>query len=251
MTAATATTLAFVQGRGLSKTFGHVRALQDVDVDIFQGEILAIVGDNGAGKSTLTKILSGVHQPDRGEITINGRQERISDPHRAHELGISTVFQNLALIDCRDVASNLFLGREPTRWFLLVDRRKMRQDAEKIMSELHVHLPSLEAEVGQLSGGQRQSIAIGRALSRSSTIILMDEPTAALGIKESRQVLDLILHLRSEGNGIVIISHNLRHVFSVADRIMVLRRGRLAGVRQKSETTPDDIVKLIVGAEVL
>jgi len=251
MTAATATTLAFVQGRGLSKSFGHVRALQDVDIDIFQREILAIVGDNGAGKSTLTKILSGVHQPDEGEITINGRKERINDPHRAHELGISTVFQNLALVDCRDVASNLFLGREPTRWLLLVDRRKMRQDAEKIMSELHVHLPSLETEVGQLSGGQRQSIAIGRALSRSSTIILMDEPTAALGIKESRQVLDLILHLRAEGNGIVIISHNLRHVFSVADRIMVLRRGRLAGVRQKSETTPDDIVKLIVGAEVL
>jgi ABC-type sugar transport system ATPase subunit len=251
MTAATVTTLAFVQGRGLSKMFGHVRALQDVDIDIFQGEILAVVGDNGAGKSTLTKILSGVHQPDKGEITINGREERISDPHRAHELGISTVFQNLALVDCRDVASNLFLGREPTRWLLLVDRRKMREDAGKIMNDLHVHLPNLEAEVGQLSGGQRQSIAIGRALSRSSTIILMDEPTAALGIKESRQVLDLILHLRAEGNGIVIISHNLRHVFSVADRIMVLRRGRLAGVRQKSETTPDDIVKLIVGAEVL
>jgi ABC-type sugar transport system ATPase subunit len=251
MAAAMTSAPAFVHARGLSKSFGHVRALQGVDVDIFQGEILAIVGDNGAGKSTLTKILSGVHQPDRGEIRINGRPEKIGNPRIAQELGISTVFQNLALVDCRDVASNLFLGREPTRWRFFVDRHKMLGDAGKIMLSLRVHLPNLEAEVGQLSGGQRQSIAIGRAVSQSSRIIIMDEPTAALGIKESRQVLDLILHLKTEGNGIVVISHNLRHVFSVADRIMVLRKGRLVGVRQKSEITPDDVVKLIVGVEVL
>jgi ABC-type sugar transport system ATPase subunit len=239
----------YIQARALSKSFGHVRALESVDVDIFEQEVLAIVGDNGAGKSTLTKILSGVHQPDAGEIQVGGRREEIGNPRRALELGIATVFQNLALVDCRDVAANLFLGREPTRWGF-VDKRKMVRDAAAIMAGLSVHLPSIEAEVGQLSGGQRQSIAIGRATSQHSRIIVMDEPTAALGIRESRQVLDLILRLKEAAHGVVIISHNMRHVFSVADRIQVLRRGQVAGVRYTSGTTPDEIVRLIVGAEL-
>jgi ABC-type sugar transport system ATPase subunit len=240
-----------VQARGLFKSFGHVRALQNVDLDIRQAEVLAIVGDNGAGKSTLTKILSGVYQPDRGEISVNGHVVRISNPHQARELGIATVFQNLALVDSRDVAANLFLGREPTRWKFFVDRKKMVADAQRVVSELRVNMPSMTVDVGQLSGGQRQSLAIGRATAQHGRVILMDEPTAALGVRESRKVLDLIRHLKSSGTGLVVISHNLRHVFSVADRILVLRRGRVAGVRDKHTTTPDEIVKLIVGVENL
>jgi len=241
----------FVRGRALSKSFGHVRALQDVDLDIRQAEVLAIVGDNGAGKSTLTKILSGVYQPDRGEIQVNARVVRISNPHEARELGIATLFQNLALVDSRDVAANLFLGREPTRWKFFVDRKKMIADAQRVVSELRVNMPSMTVDVGQLSGGQRQTLAIGRATAQQGRIILMDEPTAALGVREARKVLDLIRHLKSTGTGLVVISHNLRHVFSVADRILVLRRGRVAGVRDKGATTPDEIVRLIVGAESL
>ena len=241
----------FVRGRGLSKSFGHVRALQDVDLDIRQAEVLAIVGDNGAGKSTLTKILSGVYQPDRGEIQVSGRAVRINNPHEARELGIATVFQNLALVDSRDVAANLFLGREPTRWKFFVDRKKMIADAQRVVAELRVNMPSMTVDVGQLSGGQRQTLAIGRATAQQGRIILMDEPTAALGVREARKVLDLIRHLKSTGTGLVVISHNLRHVFSVADRILVLRRGRVAGVRDKAATTPDEIVRLIVGVESL
>ena len=241
----------FLRGVGLSKSFGHVRALQDVDVDIYEAQVLAIVGDNGAGKSTLTNILSGVFQPDRGEIRISGDPVQVRNPHMARNLGIATVFQNLALVDTRDVACNLFLGREPTRWRYFVDRGKMRSDARQVITDLRVNVPSITAEAGQLSGGQRQSLAIGRATSQQGRIIVMDEPTAALGVKESRKVLDLILRLKARGIGIVVISHNMRHVFSVSDRIMVLRHGRVAGVRGKGETTPDEIVRLIVGVDAL
>jgi ABC-type sugar transport system ATPase subunit len=241
----------FLRGAGLSKSFGHVRALQDVDVDIYEAQVLAIVGDNGAGKSTLTNILSGVFQPDRGEIRISGEPVQVRNPHMARNLGIATVFQNLALVDARDVACNLFLGREPTRGRYFVKRRKMREDARKVITDLRVNVPSVTAEAGQLSGGQRQSLAIGRATSQQGRVIIMDEPTAALGVKESRKVLDLILRLKARGIGIVVISHNMRHVFYVSDRIMVLRHGRVAGVRSKGETTPDEIVKLIVGVDTL
>jgi ABC-type sugar transport system ATPase subunit len=241
----------YVSVRGLSKSFGHVRALQAVDLDIRQGEVLAIVGDNGAGKSTLTKILSGVFPPDRGEIHVGGQLVRIANPHHARDLGIATVFQNLALVDSRDVAANLFLGREPTRWKVFVDRRRMFSEARRVVSDLRVHMPNLTVDVGQLSGGQRQTLAIGRATAQQGRVILMDEPTAALGVRESRKVLDLIRHLREGGTGVVVISHNLSHVFSVADRILVLRRGRVSGIRDKASTTPDEIVKLIVGVETL
>lgn len=238
----------FLEGQGVSKGFGNVQALADVDIDIHEGQVLAIVGDNGAGKSTLMKILAGVHQPDRGALKIGGEAVRIANPHHARELGIATVFQNLALVNQRDVAANLFLGREPVWGGIFVNRRAMMEEAKRVFADLRVHMPSLAAEVGQLSGGQRQSIAIGRAAAQSGRVIIMDEPTAALGVQESQKVLDLVARLKSGGTGVVIVSHNLRHVFSVADRIMVLRRGRCVGVREQAETTPDEIVRLIVGA---
>ena len=241
----------YLAARGLSKRFAHVTAIEDVDLDIFEGEILALVGDNGAGKSTLIKILSGVHQPDRGEVTVAGEATRLGNPQRARELGIATVFQNLALVDLRDVAANLFLGREPVRCRWFVDRQAMLEGTRKVIDALKVNIPVLTVEVGQLSGGQRQSIAIGRATSQNGRIIIMDEPTAALGVKESRKVLDLILHLKAAGNGIVIVSHNMRQVFSIADRIAVLRHGRNVGVRNRADTTPDEIVKLIVGIDTV
>jgi ABC-type sugar transport system ATPase subunit len=240
-----------LRGRGLSKSFGHVRALHGVDIDVFGREVLAIVGDNGAGKSTLTKILSGVIQPDRGDIYIGREKVHISDARRAHELGVATVFQTLALVNCRDVACNLFLGREPIVGGIFVDRKKMLADARVAFAELGINIPNLLAEVSELSGGQRQCVAIARAMSQNSQIVIMDEPTAALGVKESGHVLDLIMRLRAAGRAVIIISHNMHHVFSVADRIMVLRRGTLAGLRHKSETTADEIVALIVGGDAI
>src|SRR5262249_3938995 len=163
----------FLQARGLSKTFGHVQALRDVSLDVHENDILAIVGDNGAGKSTLTKILSGVYLPDQGDIQVKGQPVRIANPRKARELGIATVFQNLALVDGRDVAGNLYLGREPTRFGFLLDRRKMIADSREVIGRLRVTIPSVTVEAGQLSGGQRQSIAIGRAASQDARVIIM------------------------------------------------------------------------------
>ena len=192
------------------------RALSDVDLDIYEGEILALVGDNGAGKSTLIKILAGVHQPDRGEIQLSGEPTMIGDPHKARELGIATVYQNLALVDLRDVAANLYLGREPVRWRWFVDRQaRCSRSAQGARRPPGQH-PVAHREVGQLSGGQRQSIAIGRATSQRGRIIIMDEPTAALGVKESRKVLDLIVRLKEGGTGVV--DHQPQHATGVLDR---------------------------------
>ena len=186
---------------GLEKWYSGVHALKKVSLTVHRGEAVGLVGDNGAGKSTLIKILSGVHQPDRGEVEVDGRPIRISDPHAARQLGIATVFQNLALVDMRDVAANLYLGREPTSYRYFVDRKKMLEGARNVMRDLRVNIPSLTAEVGQLSGGQRQSIALGRATAQHGRVIIMDEPTAALGVRESRKVLDLILRLKATGTG--------------------------------------------------
>jgi ABC-type sugar transport system ATPase subunit len=241
----------YVRCRGISKSYGHVQALKNLDVDVFEGEILAIVGDNGAGKSTLVKILSGVTRPDRGSIQIGTEEVRISTARRGRELGIATVFQTLALVNCRDVACNLSLGREPTFWRIFVNRTEMLARARNALAELNVHIPSLHAEVGELSGGQRQCVAIARATSQNARVLIMDEPTAALGVRESGKVLDVIARLKSSGRGVVLITHNMHHVFSVADRILVLRRGEVAGVRRKPETSPDEVVSLIVGGQGL
>jgi ABC-type sugar transport system ATPase subunit len=236
--------------RGISKEFGHVRALDDVDLDVFPQEILALVGDNGAGKSTLIKIASGVYQPDRGKLYVDGAETHFANPHVAREHGIATVYQDLALADDRDVASNLYLGREPTR-FLMVDKKRMDRDARDILNRLRSSIPSVRTRVGLLSGGQRQAVAIGRAVSQGGRMFILDEPTAALGVRESANVLRLIIELRDQGSAVVIISHNLNHVFSIADRITVMRRGRNVGTRRKAESSADEIVSMITGASEL
>jgi ABC-type sugar transport system ATPase subunit len=236
--------------RDISKSFGHVQALERVNFDVLPGEILALVGDNGAGKSTTIKIASGVHRPDAGQVLVDGQPVEFHSPHDARAHGIATVHQDLALANDRDVASNLFLGREPTRFFM-VDKRRMNREARAVLNRLRINIPSVETLVEGLSGGQRQAVAIGRAIAQGGRLFIMDEPTAALGVRESAKVLQLILGLRDEGSSVVVISHNLRHVFSIADRITVLRHGRSVGTRRREDASPDEIVRLITGADML
>ena len=236
--------------RGITKYFAHVRALEDVDFELFPGEILALVGDNGAGKSTLIKVISGAVIPDRGEMLLEGQPVRIRSPQDAVALGITTVYQHLALIDTRDVLANLFLGREPSRWGM-IDRRKMFKEAGRVLGELKISIPSLTEPVGTLSGGQRQAVAIGRALLMGSRIIIMDEPTAALGVEETRKVLELTTQLHERGISVIMISHNMHHVLAVADRITVLRGGQRVGTRLRSETNHEDLVRIITGLELM
>lgn len=237
--------------RGIEKSFGPLRALDKVHISIYPGEVHALVGDNGAGKSTLVKTIAGAHQPDHGEILFKGKPVQFNSPSDAIQLGIATVYQDLALVGTRDVANNLFVGREPTRFGIVVDRAKMVSETQKMIQMLKIDIPSVNALVLNLSGGQRQAIAIGRAVHEGRSILVLDEPAAALGVKESHQILSLIETLRDRGQAILIVSHNLLHVFRVADRITVLRRGHVVGTKLKSETTADAIVKMITGADML
>jgi ABC-type sugar transport system ATPase subunit len=239
-----------LEAKGIVKHFGGVTALSGVDLTLFTSEIVALVGDNGAGKSTFVKILSGVHGPDEGEIRINGRQTRIETPQRAMQLGISTVFQDLALVNERDVAHNMFLGREPVRFRYFVDRRRMRREARQTISALRVGLPSVRARVGSLSGGQRQAIAVARAWQQGGQITLLDEPTAALGVREAGKVKDLMVTLRSEGHALLLISHNLESVFELADRIVVFRHGSKVADVAAEETSKHNIVSLLTSGAV-
>lgn len=235
--------------KGVSKAFGHVQALDRVDFELYPSEVVALIGDNGAGKSTLVKILSGVYHKDAGEIYINGQLVDIRNPTDAQRLaGISTVYQDLALVDVRDVASNIYLNIEPVWLKIFINFPKLYADAREVLNMLRMDLPSVKVNVGELSGGQRQAVAIGRALARGQRIFLLDEPTAALGVEQQGKVNDLIADLRQHGKTVVVISHNLEHVFKVADRLVVLRRGRRVGVRYKAETTKEEIVGLITGA---
>jgi simple sugar transport system ATP-binding protein len=236
--------------KSVSKRFGGVQALDRVSLALHPGEVLAVAGDNGAGKSTLIKIVSGVHRPDEGEIRFMGAQRAFETPNDARAHGIETIYQDLALADNLDVGSNIFLGREPLRrWFgtNVIDRRKMEQVARAVTSALGVEIERFDTPVRSLSGGQRQAVAIGRAIHWNAQVIIMDEPTAALGVPEQRKVMTLIKSLKDQGRGIIFISHNLGDIFSVADRIVVLRRGTLVGERAKSMTSPDEVVRLMVG----
>lgn len=235
--------------KGISKSFGAVKALDKVDLELYHGEVLGLVGDNGAGKSTLIKIASGVLQSDEGEIFLNGKKVSMRSSHDARELGIETVYQDLALLNTLDVSKNIFVGREPRIGKFFYNSRRMADCANRILNSLGIELPSVFTEVRFLSGGQRQAIAVGRAAYWGCEIVIMDEPTAALGVKESAKVIELEKKLKEKGVSIITISHNLEHVFNVADRIIVLRNGKRVAEREVMHTNGDEIVKLITGAE--
>jgi D-xylose transport system ATP-binding protein len=238
-----------VEMRGISKRYGGVQALQGVDLDVHLGEVHALVGDNAAGKSTLIKILAGAVEPDEGRIAFGGRAVRIDSPHDAKALGIETVYQDLALADNLDVAANVFLGRELTRggllrWFL--DHRRMEQQSRVVLERLKINIPNLRQHARFMSGGQRQSIAIARCVCFNAQVIILDEPTAALGLEETRKVYALIREMREHGVAVLLISHNLNHVFDHCDRITVLKTGRLVGSRRVEHSTPDQILRMII-----
>lgn len=235
--------------RGITKRFGGVTALREVSFELFPGEVLALAGDNGAGKSTLIKCISGVHPPDEGQVVFEGREVRFHNPREAREAGIETIYQDLALADNLDVGANVFLGREPMKRVLgvpVLDRAKMRAEARTVLETLDIQT-TLDRPVSALSGGQRQAVAIGRAIYWKARLLIMDEPTAALGVPEQRKVVELIRRLKQQGVAVIFISHNLNDIFAVADRILVLLRGQKAGERRASETHGDEIVKLMVG----
>jgi ABC-type sugar transport system ATPase subunit len=236
-----------LEARGISKAFLHVQALDNVDFRVEPGEVVALVGDNGAGKSTLMKTLCGAYQADAGSIFFDGQPVTIRSPHDAMALGIAVVYQDLALVNHRDVATNVFLGREPMR-ALTVDKGRMVRESREVLRRLKINIPSVYSLVGLLSGGQRQAVAIARAVQQGGRLVFMDEPTAALGVQEQGKVLRLIEDLKAHGTAVVVVSHNLQHVFHVADRIVVMRGGRNAGERIKAEATAEEIVGLIVGA---
>lgn len=238
----------------ICKSFGAVRALTDIDFELYESEVLALAGDNGAGKSTLIKIISGAQPADSGQVWFEGKEVSIRKPEDARELGIETVYQDLALFDDSNVAENIFAGRELVRnllgaKFLRAD--EMHSRSAKLLKSLNIHIQSTHFPVKGMSGGQRQSVAIARAVAFGRKVVILDEPTAALGVPEQEKVLSLIKDLRVRGFSIILISHNLHQIFDVCDRIHVLRQGKTAGVRKKSETNPDDIVKLITGGNLV
>ena len=237
--------------KGVSKSFGGVHAIMKASLDIFPGEVVALAGDNGAGKSTLIKAISGVFQYDEGDIFLDGKRVAFATPQEARDNGIETIYQDLALADNLPIGDNIFLGREPIKKLLgflpVIDRAHMAKVAQETMQKLDFHVVRLDAPVAAFSGGQRQAVAIGRAMYWNARLVIMDEPTAALGVPEQRKVISLIQSLKAQGKGIIFISHNLIDIFEVADRIVVLRRGKEVGERRPKETTGDEIVRLMVG----
>jgi fructose transport system ATP-binding protein len=243
-----------MSARGLVKRYGQVTALDGADFDLLAGEVLAVIGDNGAGKSSLIKVLTGATIPDEGAITLDGKRVRFRSPIDARRLGIETVYQDLAVAPALDIATNLFLGRELRRKgvlgtvFRMLDKRAMRDESERQMNELKIGLRSLTQAVETLSGGQRQGVAVARAAAWARHVVIMDEPTAALGVKESGQVLDLIRRVRDRGLPVVLISHNMPHVFEIADRIHIQRLGRRVAVVRPSDYPMSEVVAIMTGA---
>jgi fructose transport system ATP-binding protein len=244
-----------LEARGLSKHYGTIRAVDGVDLTIGHGEIVAIVGDNGAGKTTLIKMISGAIVPDTGEILVEDKTVRIHDPLDARALGIETIYQDLALLPNLDVTTNLYLGREqlaenPLRFLNVVSRRRMRSEARQHLSQLQIRIPNISGTpVESLSGGQRQSVAIARAIVWASKLVIMDEPTAALGVAQARAVLDLVRRVRERGTSVLIISHILPHVLELADRVVVMRHGMKVAEIASEGVTQDRLIALIVGFE--
>ncbi|WP_337269161.1 ATP-binding cassette domain-containing protein [Oryzifoliimicrobium ureilyticus] len=240
-----------LRATGIGKRFGGLTALADVNIDIYAGEVLALLGDNGAGKSTFVKVLAGAYAPTRGELLIEGKPVNFSSPKDAATAGIATIFQELALSENLSIAENVFLGRELKRSVLgipFLRRREMRERVDSLIDELDAHISDPNAPVGSLSGGQRQAVAICRALNLNAKLVIMDEPTAALAVAETRKVLSLTRRLAQRGCAVVIISHNISDVFEVADRMVVFRRGRKVAERRRDATDHEEIVSLITGA---
>ncbi|QBF47970.1 ATP-binding cassette domain-containing protein [Janibacter limosus] len=232
---------------GLSKRFGAVQALKDIEFDVHPGEVVALVGDNGAGKSTLVKAIAGVYVPDAGQITVSGRPANITSPTESQRLGIATVHQDLALCDNLDVVGNLFLGQERRRLGVL-DEVTMESESWRLLRQLSAKIPSVRIPVASLSGGQRQTVAIARSLLGEPKVVMLDEPTAALGVAQTAEVLNLVERLRENGHGVILISHNMSDVMAVADRVTVLRLGRNNGTFHVSQTTSQEIIAAITGA---
>jgi fructose transport system ATP-binding protein len=252
---ATATDTPVLEAHGLTKRFGNVEALRGVDLELREREILAVIGDNGAGKSTLIKCLSGAHPPDEGVIKLRGEPVQLKTPLDARALGIETVYQTLAVSPALDIATNLFLGREPRapgiqgKLFRRLDKKRMRDEAARHMSDLGIMtIQDLGQQVETLSGGQRQGVAVARAAAFGSRVLILDEPTAALGVKESARVLDLIKRVRDNGLPVIIVSHNMPHVFEIADRIHIQRLGRRAAVVTPESHTMTEVVAIMTGA---
>jgi ABC-type sugar transport system ATPase subunit len=233
----------------IRKEFGGIEAVKDFSLDLHEGEIVALVGDNGAGKSTVVKMIAGVHQPTSGSILIDGHEVRFGNPLHAKDHGIEVVFQDLALADQQPVYMNMFLGRELVKGpFRRLDRPRMIRDAQALLSDLDINMKSPRAPIRTLSGGQRQGVAIGRATHWAQRMVLMDEPTAALGVQETSRVEETIMRMRTRGLAILVVSHNLDQVFRISDRVCVLRRGHQVGIRRTADTDADEIVSMITGA---
>ncbi len=233
--------------RGVSKRFGAVQALTDVTLEVHAGEVVALVGDNGAGKSTLVKTIAGVHPIDEGVIEWEGKTVQVNRPHDAQNLGIATVYQDLALCDNIDVVGNLYLGREVRRAGVL-DEVEMERRSRELLDQLSIRIPSVRIPIASLSGGQRQVVAIARSMLGEPKLVILDEPTAALGVEQTAQVLDLVERLRERGHAVILISHNMADVKAVADKVAVLRLGRNNGVFEVKSTSQEEIISAITGA---
>jgi ABC-type sugar transport system ATPase subunit len=237
-----------VEMRGISKSFGGVQALYRVDLELRRGEIMGIVGDNGAGKSTLMKVLSGAHLADEGDIYLNGKQVHINNPQNAFNLGIGMIYQDLALFNNLDVARNIFIGRELVRgpFNLFMDKKRMYKKAEEVIRDLHVDIRSPKLNVARMSGGQRQMVACARAIAFESKVLIMDEPTAALGVTEANQLLGLIRNLKDMGLSVLLITQRIPDILAIADRVFVLKGGQRQDILEVSKVTLDDVVTMIV-----
>ena len=244
---------AMLEVRSLTKRFGGLVAVDHMDMQVHPGEVVGLLGDNGAGKSTLIKMVSGVYHPDEGQIFFQDKEVKVGSPMDALDLGIETLYQDLALAENLDAYSNIFLGREKTKPFLgfikVLDHESMREESKKVLNRLEIEIPSLHNQIKTLSGGQRQAVAIGRSIYWNAKLLILDEPTAALGVHEQRKVLDLVRLLRSQNISIIIISHQLYDIFSVTDRLVIMRRGKKVAERITKDTTPDEVVGLIIGSE--
>jgi simple sugar transport system ATP-binding protein len=233
--------------KGISKSFGHVEALKDVDMQIFEGEIIGLVGDNGAGKSTLIKILSGIYSSGGGTILFEGRPVRISNYRDSQSLGIATIYQDRALVDTVSIYRNIFMGNELLTPFRFLDKKKMRREADRVLNEsISIGIKSSNQLVGDLSGGQKQAVAIARAIYFRARLLLLDEPTNALSVKESQQVMNFVQDLRKEGISSIFVTHNLLHVYTIADRFVILSHGEKVGDFRKEEITMEQLEHMIV-----